>query len=266
MKIIIAANVFAILILGIMPALAQRGDTRALQGRVLTVNARAQTAELALYFLAPSSDAPGKVPDEMARQAASLQALADQLKKQGKNDKADQLLEHVNKLLCWRELNYTVTNWAQTPIFGVRTAALNQIAKGDNVLLTVEVEGNPPPDRVPDRATLARDVEQLAQADDHIKRMPDPGSRRRVFFEIAGEVTGTAPLTVHSENTTVQIDGTDRYRYIQRVPLTPRDIRAGNRISALAQLAAGPQVRAVRQINVLPDTAEFDFGTDDSGR
>jgi len=270
MKTFIAAIVLAILMLGVglLPGLAQRGggDTRSLPGRVLAVN-RGQTAELALYFLGPGPDAPGKVPDEMARQAASLQELADQLKKQGRDDKANQLLEHVRKLLCWRELNYTITDWAQTPISGVRNTSLAQLKKGDRVLLAVKVEGNPPPDRVPARAELNRDVEQLSPGtDDAIKRMQDPGEKRRVFFEIAGEVTETQPLTVRSGKTTVQIDTADQYRYLQRILLTPRDLRAGNRIQATALLGAGPQVRAIRQINVLPDNAEFDFGMEDGGR
>jgi|GEM_PF-2337555 len=266
MKTFIAAIVLAILMgIGLPPALAQRGgdDTRTLPGRVLAVNARAQTAELALYFLGPGPDAPGKVPDEMARQAANLKELADQLKKQGRDDKANQLMEHVRKLLCWRELNYTVTDWAQIPIFSARNTTLDQIKKGDRVLLAVKVEGNPPPERVPERAELNRDVEQLSpQAEESIKRMQDPGEKRRVFFEIAGEVTETKPLTVRSGKTTVRIDTADRYRYLQRVVLAPRDLRAGNRIQAVALLAAGPRVRAIRQINVLPDNAEFDFGVD----
>jgi hypothetical protein len=274
MKTFIAAFVFVILLgIGLLPGLAQRGPkgdaggARAMPGRVLAVNTRAQTAELALYFLAPGPDAPGKMPDEMARQAASLKALADQLRKQGREDKANQLMSHVKKLLCWRELNYSVTNWAQTPIFGVRNTSLDQIMKGDKVLLAVKVEGNPLPEGVPASAELNRDVEQLApDANDAIKRMQDPGNRRRVFFEIRGEVTDTKPLTVRSGNTTVQIDTPDRYRYLQRAPLTPRDIRAGNRIQALVLLGAGPRVSAIRQINVLPDNAEFDFEAAEGGR
>jgi len=277
MKTFITAIMVTILVVwvGLTPVLAQRGPRgprtdaaglRTLPGRVLAVNPRAQTAQLALYFLAPNSDAPGKVPDEMAQMAAKMKAYADQLRQQGKGPAADKLMEHVRKLLCWRELGYTVTDWAQLPIFGMRATSLDQIAKGDRVLLTIEVEGNPPPDAVPARGPLAKDIEQLpAQAEDNIKRMLNPTSKRRVYFEISGEVVDTKPLTVRAEGNTIRIDAPDRFRYIRRVQLSPRDVRPGNRVRALVQVGPGPEIRAVRQLNMLADNAEIDWGAEDGG-
>ncbi|MHB0939529.1 MAG: hypothetical protein ACYDCO_09745 [Armatimonadota bacterium] len=268
MKTFIAAVVFAILVLGIglLPAMAQRGSRgdagglRSMPGRVLAVNPRAQTADLALYYLAAGPDAPGKVPDEMAQQAAALKRMADQLRQQGKKDRADQLMEQVKKLLSWRELNYT-TNLAQTTIIGTRIGGLDKIAKGDKVKLTIQVDGNP---RDAEQGELTANVEQLApQAEDSVERMQDARDKRRTFFTIVGEVVDLKPLTVRAQGREIRIDTSDRFRYVQQVELTPRDVKAGNRVRALVQLGPGPQVRAVRQLLMLGDNADIDFGSDD---
>jgi len=266
MKKYIAVVIFSILTLsvGLLPAMAQRGNaggSRSMPGRVLAVNARAQTADLALYYLAAGPDAPGKVPDEMAQQAATLKSMADQYRQKGKADRANQLMEQVNKLLSWRELDYT-TNLAQTTIIGTRVSGLDQIAKGDKVKLTMQVDGSP---QTAAQGELNSNVEQLTQAGDSIERMQDPGNKRRTFFTITGEVVGLKPLIVRAQGKEIQIDTSDRFRYIQQVELTPRDVRAGNRVRALVQLGAGPQVRAVRQLLMLGDNAEIDFGADDGG-
>lgn len=271
MKTCIAVVIFAILTLsiGVLPAMAQRGSRgdagglRSMPGRVLAVNARAQSADLALYYLAAGPDAPGKVPDEMAQQAAALKSMADQYRQKGKPDRANQLMEQVNKLLSWRELAYTINNWAQTTIIGTRIGSLDQIAKGDKVKLTIQVDGSP---RDAEQGELNANVEQLApQTEDSIERMQDARDKRRTFFTIIGEVVSLKPLTVRADGKEIRIDTSDRFRYVQRVELTPRDVKAGNRVRALVQLGAGPQVRAVRQLLMLGDNAEIDFGTDDGG-
>ncbi len=56
----------------LLPALAQRSGTAkvpiiTLQGKVLEVNAQQHTASVVFYVHAPSMNAPGKVPEEIAR-------------------------------------------------------------------------------------------------------------------------------------------------------------------------------------------------------
>lgn len=270
MKTFITAVVFVtVASIGLLPALAQQrgssrsdaGGSRNLPGRVLAVNARGQIADLALYYLAAGPDAPGKVPDEMAQQAAALKRAADQYRQKGNKEKADQYMQQVNRLLSWRELNYTA-NLAQMTIIGMRMSNLGQIAKGDKVKLTIQVEGNP---RDPAHGVLTANVEQLApQAEEGIERMQDARDKRRTFFTLTGEVVNLKPLTVRVRGKEVRIDTSDRFRYVQRVELSPRDIKAGNRVRAQVQLGPGPKILAVRQLLLLGDN-EIDFGTDDGG-
>jgi hypothetical protein len=57
----------------------------------------------------------------------------------------------------------------------------------------------------------------------------------------------------------MQVDTPDRFRFVERSPLTARDLRSGNRLMTAAQIGPDGRVRGMRNLLVFLDQNDFDF-------
>lgn len=259
MKNFIAVITCLVVLAVVLPAMAQRGerggtwDAAMLRGRIIDANNR--STQIAWYYLADSPDAKGTVPDEIARQIATLKSLADRLDKQGKGERADKLRQFIGRMQCWREVNQTITDWAGVDITGMRNQPLDQIKPGIRVRMMVTVADNA--HGLPAQGTLAKNIEQVG-TDTRIAYHSLPSDRKRTFFEVVGDVVSAQPLTLDINGEKMQVDTPDRFRFIARTPLTSRDLRAGQRVMTGALLGPDGRVRGMKSLLVMLDMGDFE--------
>lgn len=235
-------------------------DERPLPGKIVAVDAAQRMVRLALYMRAPRSDTPGQVPDEMARQAASLSEQVALLEQQGKLGAAQRLRRQIEELLCWREVEQVMTNVDGRAIIGIRRAAFDEIRKGMRLRCVAGVNGHVLADATPERMTLAKDAVQTpGRPQPMLRRVNGAIDLPRTFFELVGDVTATNPLVLQIGDRTVQVDIPPEFGFLQVVPQNIGDLRPGSRV--LARMAFNPtaRTRTVGRLAVMLYRAETPF-------
>ena len=231
MKDFIAVVCFTLLLtIGLLPAMAQRPADTPLRGRIVEVNGR--TVQIAWHYLAANKNEPGTVPEDIARQIATLRGLAERLQKQGKP--ADKLLQHAERLQCWREVKQPITDWAGIDLVGLRSKPLVDIRADMKVRLMVEVK-NARGNGLPAQGVLVSDVEQV-DGDARTGHRRLPGENNSTLFEVTGEVKGTRPLVIEVGGAKIQVETADRYKFIERQTLAARELRARTPRTCFCQL------------------------------
>lgn len=233
-------------------------------GRVLTVDAARQQVTLALYVKGAGPEAPGKVPDDMARQAAKLSQQADRLERQGKTAMARNIRNLIDELLCWREVEESVTA-GNLRLLGVRRVALSQIAAGDMVATEVSITGDLP-EGGPIRAALAKDIILVTPSTPPYLRVLDGDRRVRLaFIKLAGRVTDTSPLTLEASGRAVEIEPSPEFGFIRYATISVREIQPGQRVIARGTPRGnGMQAQDIRALIVLADNVDLPAATDDT--
>ena len=269
----IIGMLFAI-ILAVLPVNAQDGPAtdngplppgnRPVTGKIVAVDPAQRMVRLVLFMRVPRSDAPGRVPAEMAQQAASLSEQATLLEQQGRRNGAERFRRQIEELLCWREIDQVMTNVDAGAIIGIRRATFDELSKGMHLRCVAGVNGRVPPGAIPERMTLAKDA---LQAPGHplpvIRRVNGELNLPRTFFELVGDVTDTNPLILQIGDRSVQVDLPPEYGFLQVVPQEVRDLHPGTRV--LARLVFNPATRThlVKRLAVMLYRAETPFAADD---
>lgn len=244
-----------------LPVLAQGARQRnGMPGRVLAVDAGQRQLTIALYVKAANPDAPGKVPDEMARQAAGLSRQAERLETQGKTVMAKNMRSLIDELLSWREVELRLTLSDQR-LLGIQRNALTEIATGDTVGTEVSISGALPTGKAPLQTTQAKDVMQVAATAKPSLRVLDGDPRiRTTFLRVVGRVTATEPLTLDVDGRTVRITASPSYAFIRSTTITPRDVKPGQRIIARG---SAPRANAIHTLLVFGENVEMPFAPDE---
>jgi len=248
-----------VLLLGLMcgllalPAFAQRagaGRISTLKGKVVDV--RRQNVRLMLYVHAPSADASGKVPDELAQQAARLIAQANELERRRKSPRlVQQLREQADELQRWREIEYNLTATANIPIIGIQRLPLSAVPLGIRVRLSAFAEGAVQDNQIPERLTLNSNLTQVgAHVKDQYKRLPQPARLRNTFFELVGEVVNVTPLTLRIDDRNVEIlpNPTTQHLFSKQLPGTIQDLQPGRDIFVRAQMGNWSEIDRITRV------------------
>lgn len=271
MKYVHVSILLAIISLTMLPVFAQnepgRGprpllspDERPLPGKIVAVDPAQRMVRLALYMRVPRSDEPGQVPDEMARQAASLSEQVTLLERQEKFDAAQRLRRQVEELLCWREIEQVMTNVDGRAVIGLRRASFDDIRKGMRLRCVAGVNGRVAANAVPERMTLAKDAVQTpGRPQPMLRRVNGAIELPRTFFEFVGDVTGTNPLVVQIGEYSVQLDTPPEFGFLQAVPQDLRELQPGMRVLARMTFNPAAHTRTVQRLAVMLYRAEMPF-------
>lgn len=225
-----------------------------LMGKVLEVKQNPPQLRLGLYLLAASPDAPGKVPDDMAKLAAELAAQATALEKQRKHAMAARLRQKVDELLRWRQVEYTVSPTPRQPvnIMALRRSTFENLALGTSLRLQASVAEVVPETEIPKSVTVMKDALQVAgKLPPSVRRMVVPG-QRITFYDIVGEVVGVKPLRVRTlNNTVVQVATPPEFGVLQLTSITPREIPQGQEVMVQADVKPDLTIQRILRVVVL---------------
>ncbi len=241
------------------------------------------TVTLKLLIQAENPNAPGKVPDEMAQQAAQLQKQADDLETEWRTRNVpmpQKVLESIRKMrqfagdmLRWRESEETITSIDNplVPIEAVKRLPFAQLILGQRLRIAGRFEANTTPAGradpativLPDSVTVIRDANvvsndvplkvQLTQSD------ATPRTAPRVFCEIVGDVVSIDPLVLQVNakdqpvEQKVKVITSRQYGVVQRLPLAITELQPGQKIRAKVTMnpANKLDVLSIQQITVL---------------
>ena len=224
--------------------------TRMLVGRVRHVDG--QSVTISLYVLGASAEAAGKIPDEMAQQAAVLSGQAARLEKEGKTAQAERIRKHVEELLRWREIDQTVPLDGTTPISGITRAGIADVTPGMRLRAVISVTNAPADGAVALHGVLTRDVTQLGQrAIPAIQRLPAVARTNSTYYVVIGDVIQSNPLVVTSGDTTVQIDTPAQYGCIKQVPVSANELADGQRVLVRAVMHGDLTIGALIRLMIV---------------
>ncbi len=235
-------------------------DTQVLTGNVLEVNAAQRSFTIALRVKANDPNAPGKVPDELAQKAAQLSDELKQAEAKKETRRVERLRRLIQELLCWREVQRTVTPADKVMLVGSRRVPLSTLAVGMRIGVPVRVEGEVADDLVPAKASVIGDIAILNGLENvtSVRRQGlMPGKKPVTFLQVVGIVTATAPLTLRIATDSMVLDVPTHFMARQNVPIGPQEIQPGLRLFAEVQLRKETEIVGIRYINVLffkPDT------------
>jgi hypothetical protein len=268
---------------------AGKPDAVPLFGRVLSVKqedttaGRVWRAGLALLMRAPEGSTVGKVPEDMAQQAASLNAAAAEYERAWRDsgrpvprdvqDKARRMRDMAQELLRWRQIDWSISSNAPPTIDGVERVAITGIAVGDR--LRIAARGDKPiaPGLLPQSVVLVRDALQVnPSVAPMVRRLPVAPGLRQTFFEFVGDVSSVGPLVIQVAGRSdtastpqaglrIQVETPPQFGFIQRQPLAVSELKPGQRFSARVRLSAPLTVESVDRILVyvnVDTTAVFD--------
>jgi len=244
------------------------------------------TATLKLYIIADDPNAPGKVPDEMAQQAAEMQKRADKLEADLKaksdtiparySDYLRRMRQSASDLLRWRETDGAITS-ADVPAVPIEiTKRINfaDLTVGQRLHVVGRIggdRGNPgrstptPAPAIPDSVMLIRDAlvvgTDVALQVQLTQPAPQAGgiAYRVAYYDITGDISSVDPLVlqVNAKDAAVaqkvQINVSRQFAVLQRVPLAITDLQPGAKISATVTLNQNNKllVDSIQQIKVL---------------
>jgi len=249
----------------LLPVVAQQqqpaGAMRFLYGRVVSVDANRQLAQVILLSHVTNLDAPGKVPDEMAQQAAALTVQATRLETKGKS--AQRLRQQIDKLLHWREIDQTIATNI-TPLSGVQRVSLDQVTLRMRLRASVSVNGTLADQVVPDHATATKDIVQVGKrVSPIIRRLPAVSRNDSTYFEVVGEVVQLNPLTLAVQGKTIVIATPPQVSFVQQTPITARDLTPGQRIVVRAGMVNDLKVASLNRMLVLSLHSDLPFELND---
>ena len=224
---------------------------RFLPGQVVTVDVNQQLAHVMLYSHVSSTDAPGKVPDEMAQQAAALSVQASHLESKGKIANARRLRQHIAELLRWRSIDLTIST-SGTPLIGLQRLSVDQIALHMRLHASVSVASALADGVTPDKAVLMKDAIQVSKrVTPIIRRLPAVQHAGSTFFDIIGEVVQVNPLILAVQDKTIQIDTPPQFACVQQVPITARALAPGQCVFARVTMENELKVTAMNRLLIM---------------
>lgn len=246
------------------------------------------TVTMKLFIQTEDPNVPGKVPDEMAQQAAQLQKQADDMEAEWKTRDVPmplKVIESIRKmrqfaadLLRWRETEETITSIDNplVPIETVKRLPFAQLILGQRLRIVGRYEANTTKAggvdatniAIPDSVTVIRDANvvsndvplkiQLTQSG--ATPGSAPGTAPRImFYEIVGDVISVDPLVlqVNAKDQAVaqkvQVITARQYGVVQRLPLAINELQPGQKIRAKVTMnpANKLDVISIQQIIVL---------------
>lgn len=261
-QLTLAVLIVAILCVLVAPTLAQRGNSPRqglpLVGKVLEADAKQQTARLALLVLAPTADAPGKVPSEIAQRVAEMTARADELERRKRDPQLlQQLRDWIEKAQRWREIELPITAGDHIPMVGIKRIPLADIPRGIRLRLAAYADGAQPENQVPEHVMLNNNPMQVGpRAKAFARRIPPPKNATSTFYELVGEVTTVSPLTLQIEGHSVVVDTTPRFSFIAQKPTPMSELRPGCTVFVRAQMTSWNEVGKINRIVILFDGQE----------
>jgi hypothetical protein len=220
---------FIILCVSALPLVAQsdaHGKVQAhpmlLRGKVTEINH--QRAVLILYIKAPDVNAPGKVPDDFAAQAAVLQDQAERLEHKGKKQQAVKFHHLAAELRRWREVEQTID--ANTPLIGVTRRPLARIPKGVRLRMDVSVARPVAVGELPTHVRLIQEPVQISPRVPCAAKALPRGPRDMITcMQLVGDVVHVTPLTIDINGVTVEVSNPRDHFYIQSDMQSLRDLK-----------------------------------------
>ncbi len=236
----------------------------AIPGKILVVDAAQRQVRVLLYLRVMNPDAPGRVPDEMAQQAAALSGQAKKLEDSGRAEDARRIRRHIEELLRWRESEQVVPLDDHAMMVGLRRCEFNQVTKDTILRVLTVASGDLPASGTPDHVALTRDASQVSEnSTPLIRRLPTAPRTRTVYYEIIGQVTNNNPLILLVDDKSVQVDTPPQFAAILQTPVTVRDLQPGQRVLARVQLGGGGGVQRVKRLLVLLYRPDTPFGPEE---
>lgn len=237
-------------------ALSVSAQQRPLEGRVSAVGA--QQATLSVYITVATPDAPGKVPDKFAAQAARLEDKAQQLDKQGKTALALQVRAKVRQLRCQREVELVVSGLDKLTILGVNSAALSTIPTG--VHLSMEVSAPASSLTLPNRVTLVRTARQVNMRTPTVLHpLPHGANDPLSYFQLSGVVLSTNPIMIGINGRAFILDDPQGLGYRRQTPLQVSEFRVSQPVLVWASVGANAQVQQPKKVVVFTGAAEIPY-------
>lgn len=244
----------------LLPALAQHGGATklpvvTLQGKVLAVNAQQHTASVVFFVHAPSTEAPGAVPEEIARhiKKMTVRLTNELLRRKPRLLLIIQMRNWVKNARHWREIPCTILEDQHIPIVGVKRQPLATVPPGTRVRFLASVDGILPVNQLPEAVDLNSDLTQVREkAADKFTRLPDAKRSEKSLFQMVGTVTNSAPLTVQiaGQSVVVNENALAQHQFVQPQPGTITQLNPGDNIFVRAQMASWSQVSQVKRIFV----------------
>ncbi|HEY3378782.1 MAG TPA: hypothetical protein VGL77_14945 [Armatimonadota bacterium] len=264
------AYICLLLATAIVPAIAQRA-AETIPGRIIAIDATHNLLRVELLLHVTNGNAPGKMPAEMAQQAATLADQADQIEAQananavrlmqeGHTDRAtavrqrtadlvSRLRRKVEEFRHWRATEITLST--ATPLIGVTRTPLSQVTTGTLLRLLVSTDTPPANGSLPGAVTLAKDALQIFRRNQAGYRpLASVRGVQRGFYDLNGEVTSANPLVVTVNGQSVRVDNPANQGLIQQQLLSMRNLQANMRIFARAALTGETQVGTVQRLLV----------------
>lgn len=228
-------------------------DRKVITGSITQVDAAHQSYTIALRLKVDDPNTPGKVPDELAQKAAQLSDELKQAEKNGNEQRAARLRRLIAELLCWREVQRTITPADRVILVGTRRVPMKALAAGMRVGLALRVEAALPDGQVPPNATLIGDVAILngLETKTFVRRQGVMPNKPVTFLHVVGYVVNTQPLTVRVQNALIKVDVAPQFNALQNVAITAKELQPGQSVFAQVQLRNGAEVTRVNYINAL---------------
>jgi hypothetical protein len=266
----------------------------ALFGRVLSVSeiykngAPIQQANLALLVRADTPDAPGKVPDDMAQQAAQMRTMADDMEHPYKDakrpippdvaDKARRLRDMATELLRWRQIDRTIDSTTAPPIEGVQRVPLDDVPIGIRVHVFARATKPVPPGQIPtDHLLVTKDVVHVSPGTATLLRRQTDVSGRNTFFELVGDVVKANPLTIVvganadagagavQNGLKLEFETPEHLGLIERIPQVVSDLFPGERFSAAVKMKSALDLDTIQRLLVFINVDAVSINDDERG-
>ena len=252
MKLLFWSVIGTILLL-VLPLPAHAGN---LEGRVQEVGPHQAT--LTVSYSAATPEAPGKVPEKFAQQAALLEYQAQQLDKKKKKDLVGKLRAMVRKLRCQREMDFIVRDGDPVTILGINSSPLSSLTLGTSLTMQVSAPGLP--QSAPNRVTLLRPAHQVnARAPRGLSAMPHGAKDQNSYYKLTGVVLSTAPLTLGIAGQQLTVDDPHGLGFARRTKLTAGTLRKGQSIRVLTGTNPTTQTQQINKILVYTGAAGIPY-------
>lgn len=241
-----------LLVAATIPTVAQRGGERRQQqwqpqGKVLDVTA--QQAKLVLYLRADSPDAPGKVPDEFAAQAANLEYSAAQAEDAGNQQRAQMLRDFASTLRCIREVEQSIG--PDVPLTRIDRLPLGNVKVGTRLGMNVSADGDGTDATLPTNVTLLEDARPVGPKDvDVLRAMPRGPRDTKTFYHLIGTVATIEPLTMTVNDTTVKVANPKGCRFPQPTTIKLTELQKNQWFAADVQLDGPLTVKRVLRLTI----------------
>lgn len=255
------------------------------RGRVLSIDLDRMTARVSLAVRIDDANAPGKIPELIARMAAQLAASIDRmtqqialLEEQGRDVEAEKLAnflprlrEKVDETRHWRDIE-TVTA-PDTQIHGWLKSPVATIPAGTMVRFLGSVDGKVDPAVKPEEVALVTDINKVEMPRTPENMLPikpppvmpdtrgkhgDPPAQKTFFF-VVGRIATVDPFVVRVNGADVRVINPAKRMYLHREALALKDLQPNSLIRYAEIESDGKTVTRVKSIvvNTFPDEPEI---------